>query len=441
MTDNRRNILLISFDDCISYWNYKTIFNEPLQTPNLDRICEQSSVFHSAYCQAPICGPSRASLMSGRPPHQLGIHDNSLTLFDKVKPEQIWPISFKSNGYFCSSGGKVYHTGNGMLPGPVHKQLYSDKRKRFNGDMRTPKELDLKSFGGHRKGWATTNPKDDVTYYDHEAAASAIEFLQNYDGDAPFYREIGFYSPHGPHLTPARFKEMYDEDNFTRPPEWEDGFDENAYCNEHMEQNEFLKAGDTSWWRKSVRNYFSALSHGDYHLGRVWDGLRASKHAGNTVVVILSDHGFHLGNRNQYRKTTLWEQVARVPLIIFDPSRAQVQDIYDPVALLDVGPTVLDLVGLPAFDDTLPGRSLCPMLDGVRDPDRVVPTFHRGSASIRKGDFRIILYEDGSTQLFDLTKDYWQLQNLGEKHSMHTAMMAALKDSCEAHGFGWPDAA
>jgi arylsulfatase A-like enzyme len=190
-----------------------------------------------------------------------------------------------------------------------------------------------------------------------------------------------------------------------------------------------------------VRNYFSALSHGDYHLGRVWYALRASKHAGNTVVVILSDHGFHLGNRNQYRKTTLWEQVARVPLIIFDPSRAQAQDIYDPVALLDVGPTVLDLVGLPAFDDTLPGRSLCPMLDGVRDPDRVVPTFHRGSASIRKGDFRIILYEDGSTQLFDLTKDYWQLQNLGEKHSMHAAMMAALKDSCDAHDFGWPDAA
>lgn len=377
VTENRRNILLFSFDDCISYWPYKSVFNESLQTPNLDRICKQSTVFHSAYCQAPICGPSRGSFMSGRTPHQLNIHDNSLTLFDRVTPEEISSFSFNSNGYYCSSGGKMYHTGNGMLPGPIHRQLYSDRRKRFNGDMRIPKELELKSFGGHRKGWATTDAKDDATYYDHEAASSAIDFLENYDRDAPFYREIGFHSPHGPHLTPARFKEMYDEDNFVRPDEWEDGFDKNAYCNEYMEQNAFLKSGDTSWWRKSVRNYFAALSHGDYHLGRVWDALRESKHADNTVVVILSDHGFHLGNRNQYRKTTLWEQVARVPLIIFDPLRGQPQEIYDPVALLDVGPTVLDLAGLPVFDDTLLGRSLCPMLDGARDPDRVVPTFLR----------------------------------------------------------------
>lgn len=334
----------------------------------------------------------------------------------------------------------MYHTKNGMLRGPLHKQLYSDRRKRFNGDMRIPNELELKSFGGHRKGWATTNPKDDETYYDHEAADSAIDFLQSYDGEGPFYREIGFHSPHGPHLTPARFKEMYNEENFTRPSAWNTCFDENAYCDEHMEQNQFLKSGDETWWRKSVRNYFSALSHGDYQFGRVWDALRTSQHADNTIVVILSDHGFHLGNRNQYRKTTLWEQVARVPLIIFDPSRPSRQDIHDPVALLDLGPTLLDLAGLPAFDESLPGRSLAPALSGNRDPNRAVPTFYRDNASIRKGDFRFILYEDGSTQLFDIKEDYWQINNLGEGHAMHAPMREALRASCEAHGFSWQDA-
>ncbi|MEL7300735.1 MAG: sulfatase-like hydrolase/transferase [Pseudomonadota bacterium] len=441
MADQRRNVLLVSFDDCISYWPYKTAFNEPLQTPNLDRICAQSSVFHAAYCQAPICGPSRASFMSGRTPHQLGIHDNDVTLFDRLAPADIWPSSFKAAGYFCSSGGKVYHTGNGMLPGPLHRQLYSDRRKRFSGDMRIPKELELKSYGGNRKGWATTDPKDDVTFYDHEAATSAIEFLEGYDADAPFYREIGFFSPHGPHVTPARFKEMYDEDNFRPPPDWDDGFDENAFSNEHMEQNEFLRKGDWSWWRKSVRNYFSALSHGDYQLGRVWDALRASRHADNTVVIILSDHGFHLGNRNLYRKTTLWEQVARVPLIVFDPARGAAQDISDPVALLDVGPTVLDLAGLPPVEAPTSGRSLVPLLDGARDPARVVPTFHRASASIRQGAHRLILYGDGTTQLFDLEEDFWQLRDLGAAHPAHAPMMAALKASCEAHAFPWPEAA
>ena len=99
------------------------------------------------------------------------------------------------------------HTGSGMLPGHIHKKLYSDRRKRFNGDMRIPKELELKSFGGHRKGWATTNPKDDVTYYDHEAATSAVEFLQAYEGDAPFYHTRKAYDHlHVPHATPCAWQ-------------------------------------------------------------------------------------------------------------------------------------------------------------------------------------------------------------------------------------------
>ncbi|WP_299349480.1 sulfatase-like hydrolase/transferase [uncultured Shimia sp.] len=435
MTEQRKNVLLVSFDDCISYWDQKTAYNEPLQTPNLDRICDQASVFRSAYCQAPICGPSRSSMLSGKAPHQTGIFDNNVALFDRVQPQEVWPATFKQNGYYCSSGGKVYHSNNGMLKGPIHRQLYSDRRKRFDGDMRIPKHLEIKSFGGHRKGWATTDPKDDVTYYDHQAANSAIDFLQNYEGNAPFYREVGFYSPHGPHVTPARFKEMYDVNNFEMPPEWQDGFDHNDYAAEHMPENPLLKKGDKEWWRCSVRNYFSALSHGDFHLGRVWEALQASAHANNTIVVILSDHGFHLGNRNLYRKTTLWEQVARVPLIIYDPDAKQGQSIHDPVALLDVGPTILDLVDLPAPDADLPGRSLKPMLAGATEADRAVPTFYHDNASIRKGDYRFIRYEDGSTQLYDIHQDYWQQHDLGPSHPAYAPMSAALEECCRSHGF------
>jgi len=434
MNIEKKNILLFSFDDCVSYWPFKKAFKEPLRTPNLDRICEQSTVFHSAYCQSPICGPSRASFMSGKAPHQTGIFDNHTFLFDVIKPEDVWSSAFKKSGYFSSSGGKIFHTNNGMLPGPIHRQLYSDRRKRFNGDMRIPKDLELKKFGGHRNGWATTNPKDDKTFYDHEAADSAISFINSYEGDAPFYREVGFFSPHGPHVTPARFKEQYDVENFEPPEEWLSGFDENEYASSIISQNKALEKGDVDWWRRSVRNYFSALSHGDYHLGRIWDALQASPHAKNTIVIILADHGFHLGDRNLFCKTTLWEIVARVPLIIYDPTRTTPRDVEAPVSLLDVGPTVLDLADISAEPYDLAGQSLRPYLDGNGDPDRVIPTFLNDSVAIRKGDYRLIRYEDGSTQFYNIKDDVWQQRNLGQSHPAFQDMYQSLVESSRNHG-------
>ncbi len=435
MTQKTKNILLFSFDDCVSYWPFKTAFKEPLLTPNLDRICAHSSVFKSAYCQAPICGPSRSSFMSGKAPHETGIFTNKTFLFDRVEPSEIWPSTFKKNGYYCSSGGKVYHSDNGMLPPPIHRQLYSDGRKRFNGDMKIPKDIELKSYGGHRKGWATTDPKDDVTFYDYEAAESAIDFLNTYDQEAPFYREVGFFSPHGPHVTPARFKEMYNVRNFERPPDWSSGFDDNHLFPERFEESPFLAKGNLGWWKRSVRNYFSALSHGDYHLGRVWDALQNSTHAENTILVILSDHGFHLGDRNLYRKTTLWETVARVPLIIYDPTRPDARVIDDPVALLDVGPTILDMAGLSAPDLNLTGQSLTPLMDGQSQPDRGVPTFLYDNVGMRKGDYRIIRYDDGSTQLYNLIDDPWQQHDLGPEHPDFDMMYQDLIACCLDYGF------
>lgn len=193
--------------------------------------------------------------------------------------------------------------------------------------MHMPPDVEKKKYGGNRGGWGTTNEKDDDIYYDHQSADSAIEFLQNRAPGGPFYREVGFYSPHGPHYTPARFKEMYNQKAFRMPEEWAGGFDTNAYADEIFLQN--IDPAKKQWWQQSVRNYYSALSHGDYHLGRVWDALKASPHAENTIFIIVADHGFHLGNLNRYKKTTLWEQVAGVPLIVHDPSHPEARVVQD----------------------------------------------------------------------------------------------------------------
>lgn len=433
----RKNVLLVSFDDCIAFQNYRDAFGARLHTPNLDRIMAKAAVFRAAYCQVPLCGPSRASFMTGRMPHELGVLSNEDDVFDKIDPRQVWTWRLKEAGYFCSSGGKVHH-GYKPLRRRAHTVLYSDEQKRFTDDMSLPPGAERRRDGGIRGGWSTTNPADDDSYYDAQSAASAIAFLQGYDRDAPFYRELGFFSPHGPRFTPSRFKDLYDVEAFQPPAAWADGFDETDHSREHMPMTPWLETGDWSEWRMNVRNYFAALSHGDFHLGRVWDALQETGHARNTIIVILSDHGFLLGARKRFYKTTLWEQSVGTPLIVLDPDQTEGRVIDDPVGLIDVGPTVLDYAGL----DPIPGcagRSLRPQIGGASVPERAVPSFRFGSVTIRKGGYRMIRYEDGSIQLFDLAADPWTLKDLGRDHPAHAPMLAELRAQSAASGLPLPD--
>lgn len=433
--NQRPNILFISFDDAVAYWAYKNVFGVPLETPNLDRICGVSTAFHRAYCQAPVCGPSRASLMTGKTPHQLGVFSNAVSVLDHADPEDFFSFHLKNAGYFCSSGGKVHH-GYRPLPSPVHEALYSDEKKVFWMDRKLPSRIPQAEYGGRFGGLVTTDPKNDTYFYDKQSADSAIDFIESYDRDGPFYREVGFFGPHIPHITPARYKDMYDPAAFVRPPSWEAGDDPNPFAERKVKRN-FL-SGDLLHWQKSARNLFAAISHVDHHLGRVWDALKRSRHAENTVVVIFSDHGYHVGEKQRFTKKSLWEQVARVPVIIHAPGDSEPREVMQSVALVDLAPTALDYAGL----DPLPGRigqSLRPIVSGEPAPERAVPTVLFGSAGVTKGDRRIIRYRDGSTELFDLADDWWQLRNLGQQHDAFQGMYDALQDSCRTYGLDLPD--
>lgn len=433
-----KNILLVSFDDAVAPWPYLTAFGEPLQIPNLEALCKVATTFQSAYAQAPICGPSRASMMTAQLPHQLDILTNATFVFDRVPASSCWVADLKSQGYFCSCGGKVHHKTN--LKPDVHETLYSDAPKQFTGDLRLPRELRKRSrsFGGHRNGRGALDGDDDDFFYDKQSADSAIDFLTTYSGDQPFYREVGFYSAHGPHLTPARFKAGYEAGNLYPPSDWRGYIADSPYVTTNILENE--KFRDLDYWQKSVRNYFSAFTHGDYHLGRILDALKASSHAANTVVIIVSDHGFHLGNRNLFRKTTLWEQSLHVPFIIYDPDFPQGQVIQDPTALIDLGPTILDYAGV-ALPRGAQGRSLRPMLAGARDPDRVIPSFYTHCLTIRRGDYRLIRYGAKDWQLFDVASDYWQLKDLGTTHPKFAPMRKAMEDWAVQNGYTFTDPA
>ncbi|MEL7091096.1 MAG: sulfatase-like hydrolase/transferase [Pseudomonadota bacterium] len=427
---SERNILLISFDDAVAFWKYKRIFGAALSTPNLDRICDQSTSFHAAYTQAPVCNPSRASFMSGLSPAQSGITMPKKEVFDCILPRDFIPAHLKDHGYFSSSGGKGV---GGYLPldPDWHAQLYSDERKKFRKDWKVPPDIS-RAYGGFRGGKAIINPERDRRLYDFQATNSAISFLDDYAGDQPFFREVGYYSPHGPWITPARFKEMYDTRGFEKPRAWADGFPEAPHFDAEFTRN-FNADGPLENWQKSVRNYFSAVSHVDHHLGRLWDALKASPHADSTVVIITSDHGHHLGDHHRFRKHTLFEQACNVPLIIHDPALPVPQVVTDPVALVDIVPTILDYAGLAPMPGRV-GRSLRDLMALGRAPDRAVPTFLRGNSAIRKGRYRFIHYEDGHTQLFDLAQDWWQTRDLGPDHPAYGDMADAHRETCLAYG-------
>lgn len=439
MTAKPPNILLISFDDAVAPWPYRRAFGQELRLPAFDEICAVSTAFQTAYAQAPVCGPSRASFMSGRTPQQLGIYDNSIDVFDVIPATDMWSVRLKEAGWFCSSGGKLHHNYR-PLKRNHHRTIYSDAQKRSPDDMSVKSKTEARKFGGHRGGWGTTNPADDKLYYDHQVADSAIDFLQTYDGAAPFYREVGFYSPHGPHYTPARFKEIYDPRAFRQPESWAEGWPPDTHIRAAQPPHDTMARGKRKYWQDCIRNYFSAYSHGDHHLGRVWQALKSSAHAENTVVILLSDHGFHLGDRGRFSKFTLFDQVTRVPLVIHDPTRPRAQAVTSPVALLDLGPTVLDLAGLaPARG--FHGRSLLPWLAGQGDPDRAVLSSWHDNHAVRKGDFTLILYADGSSQLFDTAHDLWQQTDLGPGHPAHAPLLAELQRLLAAHSapIGPPD--
>ncbi|WP_299284759.1 sulfatase-like hydrolase/transferase [uncultured Tateyamaria sp.] len=431
MSQSKKNIVFFSFDDAFSFWRYRNIFGVELKTPNLDRICAESTAFHAAYCQSPLCGPSRSSFMSGKAPPETGIYDNKQKVYDTVPPQEMWQYKLKEDGYFCSSGGKVHH-GFRPLPEHVQKILYSDERKGFRIDIKLRPEFAQSRNGGSGGGISTTDPKDDGYYYDAQSADSFIEFLNNYESDQPFYREVGFFSPHSPFITPVPYKQMYPFMQFEYPPEWQRGFERGPYADAVLGPT--FKTHDRRHWRKSVRNYFAAFSHGDHHLGRVWDALKASKHAENTIFVILTDHGHHLGENGRFGKSTLWEQTSLVPLIVHDPTSPTARVVTDPVALLDAGPTVLDYAGLDPGESDI-RKSLRPIVEGgAGDPDRAVPTFNPHGSAIRKGKYRYIRYNDDTTELYDLETDWWQQENLGTIHPAHAEMAQAHVECCRAHG-------
>ena len=422
-SSRRPNVLLIMADDLN---NDMGTFGHPIvKTPNLDRLAARGVRFDRAYTQFPLCSPSRVSLLTGLRPDTTGVHDLT-TDFRKNIPDVVTlPQMFKRNGYVAARVGKIYHYGN---PGQIGTSGLDDPASwdEFVNPRGVDKDEEgkLTNFTPTRGIGSTlayyASPEADDAHTDGKVALETIALLEKYK-DRPFFIGAGFYRPHCPFIAPARYFDLYPLDRipgpaasdtaavpapawFTTPPHW--GIDERAQ-------------------RETIRAYYASISFLDANVGRLLDALDRLGLAKNTVVIFISDHGYHLGEQGQWMKQTLFERSARAPLIVAGPGVTAVGRASTRIVeFLDLYPTLASLADIRP-PDGLHGRSLVPLLKNPAAKwDRpAITQVRRGPAataffgySVRTEKWRYTEWEGGKrgVELYDEVADPQELTNLAQ---------------------------
>jgi iduronate 2-sulfatase len=427
----RLNVLFIAVDDLRP--ELGCYGNRLVQTPHIDSLAAAGVRFERAYCQFPLCNPSRTSLLTGRHPNTTGVHDNS-AYFRTAHPAWVsLPQFFKSHGYVAARTGKIFHGGiddtDAWTTGgePRRDQKTRPKQNPANSDRIVTLERDGQQHG------------------DYKTATRAIELLEEFkrEGEAPaepFFLAVGFTKPHSPPTAPQRLFDLYDAAKIPLPPDFAalpaapPGFPE-ASVTKRSGDLFINREATPEAAREMIRAYHASLTFADTQIGRVLAALDRLKLREKTVIVFFGDHGYHLGEKGKWSKhSSLFEVAARVPMIVCAPGGAAGKSSPRTVQLLDIYPTLAELCGLPA-PEGLEGHSLAPL---VKDPQAAWPhpaytvcniAGTRGQ-SIRTERWRYSEWNggDAGAVLFDEQADPHEMKNLADEpaHKQVVAEMKAL---------------
>lgn len=410
------NILFIAIDD-LNDWVGCLRGHPQVKTPNIDRLAERGTLFTNAHCQAPLCNPSRTSLMMGLRPTTTGIYGLSpwIRSLEKYEDWVSLPQHLERNGYTTYSTGKIYHGGYGRRKGD---QEFQHLGPGASVGARPDEKLVHTPFGDHPLVDWGTFPHDDEEKGDYKVASWAVEQLDN-QRNRPFFLSAGFFLPHVPCYATEKWFDQYPSESLKLPPflpgDRADTPRFSWYLHWELPEPRLKFLWEESQWQPLVRSYLACISFVDAQVGRVLDALERNGYQENTIVVLWSDHGFHLGEKAITGKNTLWERSTRVPLIFSGPGVGESQVCHEPAELLDIYPTLVDLCDLPQKEG-LEGHSLVPQLN---DPEAVrrfpaITSHNRGNHSIRSKRWRYIVYADGSEELYDMEQDPNEWRNLAE---------------------------
>jgi choline-sulfatase len=421
----RPNVLFLSVDD-MNDWVGCLRGYPGVQTPNIDRLARRGALFTNAHCPAPVCNPSRTAILTGRRPSTTGIYNNDQYWRPALPDAVTLPEYFRQHGYHAAGAGKIFHHVAGFNPpdqwDEFQLQVFDDPWYRrlewypwvekipnppghpFNGLHDFPGEFD----------WGVL-PIEEAEYGDMRAVEWAGKFLDR-THEKPFFMAVGLWHPHIPMFAPQHYFDLYPEAQVRLPETRDEDLDDIPPVGQQMaafRRAEHERIVRENKWKEAVRAYLACISFADKMVGQVLDALESSAYAGNTVIVFWSDNGWHLGEKQHWHKSTLWQRSTHVPLILAGPGvSAPGADRGQPVNLLDLYPTLVELCGLPSKPD-LEGASLLPLLRDPQAPrNPTLSTYLPGNHAVRDERWRYIRYHDGTEELYDTAADPDEFHNL-----------------------------
>ena len=420
----RPNILFIAMDD-LNDWVGCLGGHPQTLTPNLDRLAKTGVLFSNAHCAAPACNPSRTAIFTGRSPHRSGLYDNRQRMREVLPDAEIIPKTLSRQGYHASGSGKLLHYfidapswddyfPNAKSENPFPRTLYPEKRP-----------LSLPRGGPWQYVETDWGPLEatDEEYGGDYLVADWISKQLAIQHDKPFFLACGIYRPHEPWFVPKKYFDPFPLESIQLPTGYrEDDLEDLPPEGKRRGPNRyFAHIQEHGQWQRGIQGYLASIHFADAMLGKVLDALDQSPYTNNTMVVLWSDHGWHLGEKQHWQKFTGWRVCTRVPLIIRIPqgvaglpdgSAASV--CSRPVNLVSLFPTLLELCGLPK-EQYHDGPSLVPLL---RDPNAkwhhmsITYLGDRGSYALSGERWRMIHYANGDEELYDIQADPHEWTNL-----------------------------
>jgi arylsulfatase A-like enzyme len=425
----RLNVFMIIVDD-MNDWVGCLNGYPGVRTPNIDRLARTGVLFADAHCASPLCNPSRTAVFTGLRASTTGIYNNGQYWRPALPGVVTMPEYFRRQGYYVAGAGKVFHHVAGFNPpdqwDDFQLQVFDDPWYRrlewypwvkkipappghpFNGLQDFPGEFD----------WGVLPPQHG---YGDMAAVEWAERLLARRHEKPFFAAVGLWHPHIPMFAPQQYFDLYPDVRLPEVPENDlDDIPAVGQQFARVARDSFERIVREGKWREAVRAYLAAISFADAMIGRLVSALEKSRHAADTVLVVWSDNGWHLGEKKHWHKSTLWQRSTHVPLILRAPGqRAAGRARKQPASLLDLYPTLVELCGLSPKRD-LEGASLSPLL---RDPAAArrpaVVTYLAGNHAVCTERWRYIRYHDGGEELYDRVADPNEFRNLAGEPKHH----------------------
>ncbi|WP_425400854.1 sulfatase [Aeoliella sp.] len=429
--DAKPNVLFLICDDLncdLGCYGHRLV-----QSPNIDRLASRGVRFDRAYCQFPLCGPSRASFMTGLYPDQTLVRGNRIRIREHLPDVVAMPQLFRRSGYFATRIGKVYHynvpthIGTAGHDDPDSWDYTINPRGCDVDEGLTSALVRPQELGGKVSWIVSQGSAEEQT--DGIAATEAIEQIKRYaKSKRPFFLAVGLFRPHTPYAAPESYFDKYDVEEI-EVPEVPQGYLKTLPRGARRSVSFTPKnLPPTSVAREAIRAYYASVSLADTQVGRILTALKSNGLEENTIVVFTSDHGYHLGEHGHYKKSTLFENAARVPLIIAGPGISPTATAA-PAEMVDLYPTLAELCGLDP-PDFLSGVSLLAAIDDPHARPRQACLTQKGNAySIRTARYRYTEWggDPANAELYDHQTDPEEMINLANRDD-HTETVAKLSD-------------